>query len=175
VPDNRLALVVRSLSARRPLDERESISLARALDALATLPAPFERDANLTHVTGSAFVVGPQGIVLHRHRRLGLWLQPGGHIDGAETPWAAACREASEETGLSVQLRDGENSLAHVDVHDGGLGHTHLDLRYVVTVVGDETPRPPEGESQHVRWFDWDEALEVADAGLVAALRALRP
>jgi hypothetical protein len=62
-----------------------------------------------------------------------------------------------------------------VDVHDGGQGHTHLDLRYVFTVVGDDTPHPPPGESQDVRWFDWDEALATADPGLVAALSALRP
>ena len=173
--DNRLALVLRSLEAREPLDQREARSRARALAALAALPEPFNREADPTHVTGSAIVVGGQGVLLHRHRRLGLWLQPGGHIDSDETPWAAACREAQEETGLAVMLRDGENVLAHVDVHPGGRGHTHLDLRYVVTVVGDETPQPPAGESQEVRWFDWEEALRTADEGLVAALRSLRP
>jgi hypothetical protein len=58
-------------------------------------------------------------------------------------------------------------------VHDGGQGHTHLDLRYLLAAEGD--PRPGAGESPDVRWFDWPQALAMADAGLVAALRAARP
>ena len=29
---------------------------------------------------------GPRGTVLHLHKRLGIWMQPGGHIDAGETP-----------------------------------------------------------------------------------------
>ena len=43
--------------------------------------------------------------------------------------------------------------LAHLDVHAGGRGHTHLDLRYLLAVDGDDEPAPPAGESQDVRWF----------------------
>jgi 8-oxo-dGTP pyrophosphatase MutT (NUDIX family) len=145
------------------------------LVALGRLAHPFDRDSDPTHVTGSALILGPRGVVLHRHKRLGLWLQPGGHLEAGETPWDAARRESAEETGLHVELSgpmvDGRPVLAHLDVHPGGQGHTHLDLRYLLSVAGDDTPVPPEGESQDVRWFDWDEALRVADPGLVALLR----
>jgi hypothetical protein len=69
---------------------------------------------------------------------------------------------------------DGRPPLVHVDVHDGGRGHTHLDLRYVLD-GGDADPCPPEGESQDVEWFDWDAAIGRADPGLRGALVALRP
>ena len=62
--------------------------------------------------------------------------------------------------------------LAHVDVHPGGRGHTHLDLRYLFD-GGDADPSPPPHESQQVRWFGWDEALAVADAGLVGIVAEL--
>ena len=88
-------------------------------------------DADPTHITGSALIVGPRGIVLLRHRRLGIWVQPGGHVDPGETPWDAARREAIEETGLPVRFLGTQPELAHVDVHPGGRGHTHLDLRYL--------------------------------------------
>ena len=78
-----------------------------------------------------------------------------------------------EETGLAVAFPDDRAELAHVDVHPGGRGHTHLDLRYVL-VAGDADPAPPPDESQEVHWFDWDRAIEIADVGLVGALRAVR-
>jgi 8-oxo-dGTP pyrophosphatase MutT (NUDIX family) len=145
------------------------------LVALGRLAHPFDRESDPTHVTGSALILGPRGVVLHRHKRLGLWLQPGGHLEPGETPWDAACRESEEETGLDLEwsghLVNGRPVLAHIDVHPGGQGHTHLDLRYLLAVTGDDEPAPPEGESQDVRWFAWDEALRVADPGLVALLR----
>ncbi|MDP9441404.1 MAG: NUDIX hydrolase, partial [Actinomycetota bacterium] len=79
-----------------------------------------------------------------------------------------------EETGLPLHDPAGGPQLVHVDVHPGPRGHTHLDVRYLA-LAPDLDPAPPPGESQQVRWFGWDEALAVADAGLVGALRHLRP
>lgn len=170
------AAITADVAARRPLDGREARGRHRFLVALARLQHPFDRDADPTHVTGSAVVVGPAGVLLHRHKRLGLWLQPGGHLEPGETPWAAARREAGEETGLAFAPWGATRPpLAHLDVHDGGRGHVHLDLRYLLHVSGDDQPRPPRGESQAVRWFGWPEALEIADAGLRGYLRVLAP
>ncbi len=166
------------VAARSPVDAREATSIDRFLTAFDSLVEPFSRVSDPVHVTGSGIVTGRRGVVLLRHRRLGVWLQPGGHIDPGETPWDAARRESEEETGLAVAftdvLPDGVPLLVHVDVHAGGKGHTHLDLRYLLE-AGDDDPDPPPEESQEVGWFDWPEAIERADDGLRGALRALRP
>lgn len=159
-----------AVAARHPVDGREARSRHRMLVALGRLERPFDRHADLTHVTGSAVVTGPAGVLLHLHKRLGMWLQPGGHLEAGESPWDAARREAEEETGLSFQPWSGRPPLAHLDVHPGGRGHTHLDLRYVLVVAGDDTPRPGAGESQEVRWFAWAQAVERADPGLSGLL-----
>lgn len=166
--------LVAAVAGRHPVDDRERASIAVLLREVARLAHPFDQNADRTHVTASAIVVGPRGVVLHLHRRLGLWLQPGGHIEAGETPAGAARREAAEETGLSVADPAGGPRLVHVDVHPGPRGHTHLDVRYLL-VAADLDPAPAPRESQQVRWFGWDEAIDVADAGLVGALRHLRP
>lgn len=164
--------VRRQVVTRRPVDERERVSRSRFLELFDDLAEPFSETADPVHVTGSAIVIGPRGVLLHRHRRLGIWLQPGGHIDIGETPWDAALREASEETGLGVRLL--AIDLVHLDVHPGPRGHTHLDLRYLVD-GGEADPSPPEGESQEIGWFAWSDAIDLADDGLRGALLALRP
>jgi 8-oxo-dGTP pyrophosphatase MutT (NUDIX family) len=173
--DGLVRRVLDDVTARSPVDERERVSIDRLLAAVPTLAHPFDERADPVHVTGSALIVGPRGIVLLKHRRLGIWVQPGGHIDAGEAPWEAARREAVEETGLPVRHLAGTPELAHVDVHPGGRGHTHLDLRYLFDAGADGAadPSPPAEESQEIGWYGWAEAPAVAEAGMAGILGAL--
>jgi 8-oxo-dGTP pyrophosphatase MutT (NUDIX family) len=168
------ALVRADVAAFDVRTDRERESQRRFLAELDRLADPFSEDADPVHVTGSAIVVGPRGTVLHLHKRLQRWMQPGGHVETGETPWDAALRESVEETGLPLHHVDGTPRLVHIDVHPAARGHTHLDLRYLL-IAPDRDPRPPPGESQQVRWFTWDDAIDAADDALIDALRRLRP
>lgn len=166
--------------ARRPVDARERDSVASFVRLVDALDQPFSEAANKVHVTASAIVVTDdrRRALLHLHKRLNKWLQPGGHIDAGELPWEAALREAREETGLPVQLVGPVGiegpPLLHVDVHAGPKGHTHLDVRYLVESPM-VPPTPPHGESQDVKWFLWHTAVDIADSGLEGILRAVQP
>ena len=164
-----------AVAARTPVDERERQSIERFSAELARLDRPYDEDADDVHVTGSAIILGDRGVVLHLHKRMNLWLQPGGHVDAGEDPADAALREAIEETGLELVHDEAPPVIAHVDAHDGPKGHFHLDVRYVLRATSDADPTPPPEESQDCRWFAWDEAIAVADPGLSGALKALRP
>jgi len=170
--DERAVRVREAVTAFDAATEREVVSRARFLAELDRLADPFSRDDDPVHVTGSAIVTGRRGTVLHWHKRIGGWLQPGGHVDPGETPWEAALRETGEETGLAVRHPVGGPVLLHLDAHPAG-AHFHLDLRYLLTAA-DNDPAPPPGESQQVRWFTLAEAMEVADDALIDGLRRLQ-
>jgi 8-oxo-dGTP pyrophosphatase MutT (NUDIX family) len=168
-----LATVRAEVAAHVPHDAREAWSCRHTLAYLDWLPAPLDEHADPTHVTGSAIVVDAAGrVLLHRHKRLGRWLQPGGHLDQGELPASAAVRETQEETGLVASHPAGGSRLVHVDVHEGPRGHLHLDLRYLLAADGAAALSPAAGESPDVAWFDPEEACRRGDASVTAAIRA---
>jgi 8-oxo-dGTP pyrophosphatase MutT (NUDIX family) len=109
-------------------------------------------------VTASAWIVDEtrtRALLLH-HRKLGRWLQPGGHVDGDPDVRAAALREAKEETGL-CSLRPAGGDIYDLDVHaiparGSEPAHEHYDVRFAFTADPDE-PIRANAESHEVRWI----------------------
>lgn len=161
------------LAAHTPRDATERASLDETLHALDVLPDPLNAAADRVHVTASAIVLDGTGrVLLHRHRRIGRWMQPGGHLLAGEAPEDAAVRETREETGLTINHPGARPLLAHVDVHDVDAAHRHLDLRFVGIADSDTPLDPEDGESRDIAWFDVDGAFDIADASCQAAIRA---
>lgn len=167
----RYGQLVGQLEQIAPVDDREAGSIVATLDRLNWPGDPFDERVSEHHVTASAFVVSARGVILLRHRLLGIWVQPGGHVDPGEGPEEAALRETVEETGLAVAHRT-PVELFHVDVHPGPRGHTHYDLRYVLDAPPFD-PCPGHGESREVYWFDFAAVKERCEPALVPVLDKL--
>jgi len=56
--------------------------------------------------TAAAFLIHDKKILLVKHKKLGFWLAPGGHVEPEELMHIAAERECLEETGIKVRARD---------------------------------------------------------------------
>ena len=103
----------------------------------------FERDLWVGHVTGSAWLVNTAGthVLLTHHRKLGRWLQLGGHSDGDPDTLAVAIREAEEESGLCVEPVT--DRIFDLDIHEiparrSDPAHYHYDVRFALKSVGSD-------------------------------------
>lgn len=173
------------VEAIEPRDDRQRAARSQILALCREHEQSLHRSCYSGHLTGSALVVdaAAERTLLMFHRKLQMWVQPGGHVDGDANLAAAAHREATEETGI-----DGLEVWSEpvdLDVHrvspPAEPAHFHLDVRYVV--------RAPEGaieqgnhESEALWWvplvdvatLDLDEATKrLADYGGAVARRYL--
>jgi 8-oxo-dGTP pyrophosphatase MutT (NUDIX family) len=122
------------------------------------------RELEPGHLTGSAWLVdrGGERVLLTHHRKLGRWLQLGGHADGDPDLAAVALREADEESGLGG-LRV-EPAVFDLDRHwiparGSEPGHWHYDVRFVVRATVSEDFVVSE-ESHALAWRPVREVLE---------------
>lgn len=142
--------------------------------------------------TASILIVQDNKVLLHKHKKLGIWLPPGGHVELDEDPNQAALREAKEETGLDVELigettqYDSPYSAREIipprflnrHFFDETHTHEHVDMAYFARPVGGSIRAEVEGAD--VRWFTAEEIVDdtyeiVKDvrAHALAALREL--
>lgn len=120
----------------RPVDPRELEFRARML-SLLDAPASLSRSHfEPGHLTASAFVLSPEAdaVLLIFHRKLGIWVQPGGHVEPSDVDLeAAARREVAEEVGLD--LVGPAAAVFDLDIHDiparkDEPAHQHFDVRF---------------------------------------------
>lgn len=103
------------------------------------------------HFTATGFVIHDDSALLHWHRKVGMWLPPGGHIEPNEDPVQAVLREIREETGVRAEVVPTSAALAldypkHVhapfaimveDIDDPAQGyHQHIDMIYFCKPAG---------------------------------------
>ena len=131
----------------------------------------FERDCYTPgHITASCWIVSAdhRRVLLTHHRKLGRWLQLGGHADGETDVAEVALREAREESGLrqfSPIAAIRPDGLLDLDVHRipsyrDEPAHEHHDVRFLLRVATDE-PLRQSAESIDLRWFASDELASL--------------
>lgn len=159
----------------------EEIRLYRAADdlenrhrdsilALLSTAAPVASRGHYApgHLTAGAFIVdrASRSLLLHHHRRLGRWLQMGGHFEPGESAREAALRESIEESGLT-DLAFLTPGIFDLDIHaiPAGKepGHLHHDIRYLVETAAPGAIVRQVEESHDLAWFDLESAERIMD------------
>lgn len=138
------------------------------------------RECDLT-VTG--YVVNDARVLVQIHRKHGIWLAPGGHVEHDQTPLEALYDELEQETGLlrgeleliatnSLQrfiVRNTSEAVPtpfDIDVHHipapEAPDHRHIDMAYALHSTTDRV-QPAPGESQTWEWMSARRLDQLAD------------
>jgi 8-oxo-dGTP pyrophosphatase MutT (NUDIX family) len=148
------------------LDPHEAAMTAATLAFVQKEPRCAERALATGHLTGSAWVVDESHrlTLLTHHRKLGKWLQLGGHADGDLDLAAVAEREAREESGLR-SLRLAAAQLFDVDRHwiparGAEPAHWHYDLRFVF-VADPAEALVVTAESKELAWVEMSRVIDL--------------
>jgi len=117
-------------------------------------------------VAGGILIEGDK-VLLIKHKKLGKWLYPGGHVEENETPREAAEREFLEETGLKVNVvgeRFDTNdpsvspeplpiTISMETVNYPDVTHLHYDMIFLVNRIG--------GSLLDGKWFSHEEIEQL--------------
>lgn len=164
-PDLAFARVL--LERYRPVDPGQVAYRQAMLDFIDRFPWDAHLRSRLEgHLTASALVVdsGFSKVLLLHHKKLGKWLQPGGHCDGDANLPGVALRECREETGiegLEVDPRPIDLDIHPIPARPEAPAHLHFDTRFLVVAPPGAIPRQNH-ESEDLRFFERHQALEIA-------------
>lgn len=149
--------ILELLSAHSPVNSEEAEMRDSIEKFVSENEACFDRTLRAGHITGSAWIVDHDyaHTLLTHHKKLGKWLQLGGHADGESDVLRVALREAREESGLQ-EIRPLLYEIFDVDVHliparKAEPAHFHYDIRFLL-VADCNLPLLMSDESKDLRW-----------------------
>ncbi|MFD8733406.1 NUDIX hydrolase [Streptomyces sp. NPDC059618] len=108
-------------------------------------------------------------LLLVAHRKAGLWLPAGGHVEPDEDSWAAVVRECREELGIEATASSitGELPLFLTVMKTRGPGtHTDVSLWYLLQADSGTITSYDRGEFDAIRWLTDEQVLREPDESL---------
>ena len=143
--------------------------------------AHIHTDHNQHDFTVTAYIIRvdtPEPVaLLHMHKKLGVLLPVGGHIELDETPWQAVAHELTEESGYRIdelqvlqpnsRIKRMSNVVQHpyplsMNTHDITINHFHTDIEYGLVANFAPSLDVAADESTDLRWLTQTELHELS-------------
>ena len=167
-----LAAARATIAAHVARDEEQARARTFLLEWIDAHPDALDRSCLAGHLTASSLVLDARGehALLTLHKKLGRWLQLGGHCDGDGNLARAALCEAQEESGiaeLEIDPTPIDLDCHRIPARPGEPEHWHLDTRFLARAAPGATPRI-NPESKELRWISLREgqSFELDDSVL---------
>ncbi|MBE6113795.1 MAG: NUDIX domain-containing protein [Erysipelotrichaceae bacterium] len=155
-----------------PYNEQEQYDKSVMIDFLKKNKDCLIRENLIAHFTTSIWTVNKERTktLMAYHNIYDSWSWLGGHADGEEDLKSVAMRELQEETGVSHARLVSEDILSieiltvdgHVKRGKWVPSHLHLNVTYLAEADEDEELSVNVEENQAVKWFTFQEALQVS-------------
>lgn len=161
-----------SIQNYHPYNEQEERDKAQMLRFMEQNSDYLERENQTAHVTVSVWTVNREHtkVLMAYHNIYDSWAWIGGHADGVEDLRAVAMRELQEETGIrharlmSEEILSLETLTVNGHMKRGSYvpSHLHLNVTFLAEADEMETLSIKEDENQAVKWWTFEEALQVS-------------
>ena len=157
----------------QPVNEQETCDKEQMLLFMEKYQDYLFRDNQIAHFTASIWTVNKERTktLMVYHNLYDSWAWIGGHADGEEDLCAVAMRELQEETGVkfarlvSPEILSLETLtvMGHVKRGKYVPSHLHFNLTFLAEADEDEELIVKADENQAVKWWTFEEALQVSD------------
>ncbi len=155
-----------------PINVQESRDKEIMLKYIKNNPNYLNRDNLIGHFTTSIWTVNKERTktLMVYHNIYDSWSWIGGHADGIEDLSSVAMRELTEETGVSHATLVSKDIFSleilpvsgHEKKGEYVPTHLHFNVTYLAETKECEDLTVNEKENQAVKWWTFDEALQVS-------------
>lgn len=146
-----------------PLDKAEKENVRFVLDWIESGCEIFRTEKPATpetHLVSYFVIASPDmdQILLVDHKKAGLWLPPGGHVEPGEDPKETVRREAKEELGIEAEFFFDKPLFLTVTKTVGNIAqHTDVSFWYLLKCDPQQSLNYDINEFNQIRWFWIDE------------------
>ena len=161
----------------RPFDAVEAQAIAEALtwiDSGAELCRQAKPATPPRHLVAYFLVTDDAHILLCDHRKSGLWLPTGGHVEPGEHPRDTARRECIEELGIEADFRAPEPQFITASPTVGPSPHIDVSLWYILRGDRQATLAFDREEFHGIKWFHPSDAPQTRVEPALSRLLAKR-
>ena len=160
-----------------PMDDQELKDKKVILDWLES-GEPIHRENNLeSHLCAYFPVVNPQKtqMFLVHHRKSGLWLPNGGHVDKGESLEQTVIRELREELGVFWKKKLRPFFVSRITTVGKTAGHVHNDIWFLIKIDEKAGLKPDRKEFYDWGWFEFDKvALKSSEPNIKRAIKKIK-
>jgi 8-oxo-dGTP pyrophosphatase MutT (NUDIX family) len=161
--------IIALLSAITPWDDLEADhvkGVSRWIASGAPLYRNAQADEPPVHLV-SYFVALDEvrgELLLVDHRKSGLWLPTGGHVEIGEDPWATVLRECAEELAIAAKptaIAAEQPFFVTMTPTRGDKQHTDVSLWYIVGTDAGSVTEYDKNEFAAIRWLTVPQVLSL--------------